>query len=109
MKRFSKRALFVSASALTLAAAGAAWAATAVIASEELAINHAKVSLVQAIGAAERHVGGKASSAEYERAGTGWQFEVEVVKGNKVFDVTVDADKATVIAAKEDLPDGDDD
>lgn len=95
--------------AATLAGAGGiAWAATAVVAHEELAINNSKVSLVQAVSAAEQHVKGKASSAEYERAGTGWQFEVEVVKGDKVYDVTVDADKGTVISAQEDRPDTDD-
>lgn len=95
--------------AATLAgAAGITWAATAVVAHEELAINNSKVSLVQAVTAAEQHVKGKASGAEYERAGTGWLFEVEVVKGDKVFDVTVDADKGTVISVQEDKADADD-
>lgn len=96
--------------AATLAgAAGLTWAATAIVADEALAIRDAKVSLIQAITAAEKHIGGMATSAEYEREGTGWVFEVDVVKADKVFDVTVDADKCTVIAAREDMADGDND
>ncbi|MHB1618669.1 MAG: hypothetical protein ACYCTY_01615 [Sulfuricella sp.] len=37
-----------------------------------------------------------------------WVFDVEVVKGKKVMDVKVDADKGTIISATEDKTDHDD-
>ena len=42
----------------------------------------------QAITVAEQHVHGRASRAEYEHTKTGWAYDVEVVSGAKVFDVT---------------------
>jgi len=77
---------------------------------DALAISKAKTSLTQAIAAAEQKVQGTAARAEFEQAKGGkWVFDVEVVNGNKVFDVTVDADSGAVIAAKEDKADHDDD
>ena len=73
------------------------------------AMSKAKISLSQAITAAEQHTNGKASKAEYEQTKAGWAYDVEVVSGNKVFDVRVDADKGTVISSAEDQKDRDDD
>ena len=73
-------------------------------------IDQAKISISQAITAAELHAGGKAARAEFERAkGGAWVFDVEVVNGAKVFDVKVDADKGTIISSAEDKADRDDD
>jgi uncharacterized membrane protein YkoI len=77
---------------------------------DALAIGTAKTSMAQAIVAAEQKVQGKAARAEFEQTKGGkWVFDVEVVNGNKVFDVTVDADSGAVIAAVEDQTDQDDD
>ena len=73
------------------------------------AMSKAKVSLSQAITAAEQHANGKALKAEYEQTKAGWAYDVEVVAGNKVFDVRVDADKGTVISSAEDKNDREDD
>jgi uncharacterized membrane protein YkoI len=72
------------------------------------AMSKAKISLTQAITAAEQHASGKASRAEYEQIKTGWAYDVEVVAGTKVFDVRVDADKGTIISSIEDKNDRDD-
>ena len=76
--------------------------------SSAVAMSKAKLSLNQAIAAAEQHASGKASKAEYEQTKAGWAYDVEVVAGNKVFDVRVDADRGTVISSAEDKNDRDD-
>ncbi|MFO1291891.1 MAG: PepSY domain-containing protein [Rubrivivax sp.] len=98
---------------ITLAVAAFAFAATAAVAyaakaaveNDALAAAQAKVTLVQAIAAAEQHAGGKATKAEYEHAKQGSFYEVEVMAGSKVFDVRVDADKGTVVSSTEDRND----
>lgn len=72
-------------------------------------IEGSKLSLVQAIALAERNVNGKATRAEFESTVLGRVFEVEVVNGDKVYDVRIDAEQATVISAVEDANDHDDD
>lgn len=66
------------------------------------ALARAMVSLVQAIGTAEAHAGGKAAKAELEdRRGT-IGFEVEVVRADgMVFEVKLDAD-GKVLSSKQD-------
>jgi uncharacterized membrane protein YkoI len=66
---------------------------------EAIAIAKASVSLAQAVGIAERHVGGRAVSAEYEDQQGQWVFAVEVVKGRGTMDVTVEAATGKVLAA----------
>lgn len=61
-----------------------------------------KISLVQAIQAAEQHVGGKAVSARLEHERDGYVYEVEVLQGGKATDVEVDAADGKVIRAKPD-------
>lgn len=92
--------------AITAVTAGAvAYAASSSEPNDALAISSAKVSLAQAVAAAEQHVNGRASRAEFEHSKTqGWHYEVEVV-GAKVYDVVVDADRGTVISAVEDRAD----
>lgn len=76
---------------------------------DALAIGKAKISLSQAITAAEQHAKGKAARAEFEPSKKGgYTYDVEVVSGAKVFDVKVDADKGTVISSNEDKADHDD-
>ena len=65
--------------------------------------------MTQAVTAAEQHVGGKASKAEYEQHKGQWVFDVEVVKDKTVMDVKVDPTSGKVLAAVEDKADHDDD
>lgn len=74
---------------------------------DALAIMHAKISLTQAITAAEGHTQGKAVKAEFEQTKSGHVFEVEIVKGTQVFDVVVDADKGSIVSSKLDKEDHD--
>ena len=94
--------------ATVLASAGAVAYAASTMENDAAAITQAKIPMTQAITVAEQHVGGKAARAEYEKTKTGWAYDVEVVNGAKVFDVKVDADKATVISSAEDKADRDD-
>ncbi len=72
-------------------------------------IAQAKISLGAAIAAAEKHTNGKAVRAEYEKGKDGrWGYDVEVASGTDVFDVKVDPDAGTVIAATKDAADADD-
>ncbi|TCV85368.1 PepSY domain-containing protein [Sulfurirhabdus autotrophica] len=94
-------------SVLSAAAIGTAFAAKS-LENDALAVTAAKVSITQAIAAAEQHVGGKASRAEYERAKGQYVFDIEVVKDKNVMDVEVDPTSGKVIAAVEDKNDHDD-
>lgn len=106
MSRNTKLSILVAAA---LAGGGsAAYAAKTGAENDAMAITAAKVSLAQAVTAAEQHVKGRAARAEYEHSKHGWVYDVEVVTGTKVFDVKVDANKGTVIASAEDKMDSDD-
>ena len=72
-------------------------------------LGKAKISLIQAVAAAEQHANGKAARAEFENSRQGWVYDVEVVSGDKFFDVRVNADKGTVISSAEDKAEHDDD
>jgi uncharacterized membrane protein YkoI len=105
MSRYSK-ILFLT---VALTAVGAIAYAAPAVENDASAIGKAKISLVQAVTAAEQHVNGKAAKAEFERSKQhGWVYDVEVVSGPKVFDVKVDPDKGAVIASTEDKADHDD-
>ncbi|MBK6568760.1 PepSY domain-containing protein [Candidatus Aalborgicola defluviihabitans] len=110
MTRYSKFSLLAIAVTAAIAAAGTvAYAANGGLENDAIAINKAKISLVQAVTVAEQHANGKASQAAFENSKQGWVYDVEVVSGAKVFDVRVDADKGTVISSTEDKADRDDD
>ena len=83
MFRYTKIAIL--ATALTSVCAVAYAAKT--MENDALYITNAKVSMVQAVTAAEQHANGRAARAEYEQTKGGWAYDVEVVKGSKVFDV----------------------
>lgn len=102
-----KSFLLLPAAALAFAVGSAAYAGEDGK-NDALYINQAKVSLVEAVTAAEHHVKGKASRAEYEKSEKGEVYEVEVVKGKEVFDVKVDALKGTVLSVVKDPSDGED-
>lgn len=102
----NRKIYMVALAALSATAVGTAYAAKSVE-NDALAINGAKIGMTQAVTAAEQHVGGKASRAEYERHKGQWVFDVEVVKNTKVTDVKVDPVSGNVIAATEDKTDHD--
>ncbi|WP_416269365.1 PepSY domain-containing protein (plasmid) [Burkholderia cepacia] len=73
-----------------------------------MSIVHAPVTLAQVATAAELHVHGKASRAEYENSRQGWVYDVEVAGDGKAYDVRVDANKGTILASTVDSADRDD-
>jgi len=91
-------------------AAGLAFGQSAALGEENdaLQIVHAKVSLTEAVAAAESKAGGRASKAEFEKTADGWVYDVEVVTGRTVSDVHVDAQTAAVLSVSEDAIDADD-
>ena len=93
--------------ALSAAAIGSADAAQS-DRNDALAISTAVISLTRAVTAAEQHVGGKASRAEYELDDGQWIYEVEVVRDGTVMDVKVDAASGKVLVATEDATEHDD-
>ena len=105
MFRYSKIAIVTT----VLAAAAAMAYAAKSMENDATAVNQAKITLIQAVTAAEQHAGGKAVRAEYELTKAGWVYDVEVVSGIKVLDVRVDADKGMIISSVEDRGDRDDD
>lgn len=89
------------------AAAGVAYADKREPAEDAQPITQAAVSMVQAVQTAELRASGKARRAEYESSKRGWVYEVEVVSGARVFDVTVSATDGTVLSTEEDKADRD--
>ena len=74
---------------------------------DAVAIQQARISLPQAIAAAEKHTGGKASGAELEDENGKLVYGVEVVNGSKVTDVKVDIVTGKVLSAQADQADND--
>ena len=100
--------LMLAASAAVVLASAGVLAATS---NDALFGPPAAISLAQAVTAAEQHVTGKAIRAEYEKRGIRgqWGYDVEVVVGSKVFDVSIDATNGAVVSSQEDRADRDDD
>ena len=66
----------------------------------------AKITLMQAVAAAEAHTRGKATKAELEDEHGAVVYEVEVIAADKgVLDVTVDAVNGKVLSSKADKVD----
>jgi uncharacterized membrane protein YkoI len=71
------------------------------------ALRQAKVSLTQALQRAGQKVGGRAVGAEFSAEHGKAMYEVEVVKGNQVYDVMVDATTGNVVSSQVDKADHD--
>jgi uncharacterized membrane protein YkoI len=100
-----KRKIYqVALAVLTTTAIGSVYAAESAE-NDALAIAGAKINLTQAVAAAEQHVGGQASQAEYGHENGQPVFEVEVVKDQSVMDVKVDPTSGQVIASAVDKAD----
>ena len=100
-----KKHLRLSTAAFALLSALAVFSLTpysAQAGNDALNVTSAKITLPQAISAAERKVGGTAAKAEYKHKKG--QYKVEV-KGTEVFDVIVDANDGTVLSIKKDVED----
>jgi uncharacterized membrane protein YkoI len=97
----------VAAAALAATAGVGAYGAQRGDGNDALAIANAHVSLAQAVTAAEQHTGGTAARAEFEQSQGQWTFDVEVVRGQTVLEVKLDAN-GNVLSATEDPADADD-
>ncbi len=103
-----RKSIILATLALASAAAGVSVYAAGQQGNDARVITGAKVSLAQAVTAAEQHIGGNASKAEVESHNGKLVYDVEVVKGPQVFDVKISPDQGTVIASAEDKADRDD-
>jgi uncharacterized membrane protein YkoI len=108
MKLKSKRLFGAAAAAAVVSATAAAavFAASSEEVNDASEVLQARVSLSQAVAAAEQQQQGRASRAEYEQDQVGHRvYEVEVVTATRTFDVTVDAETGKVLGATEDAGD----
>lgn len=95
---------------LAAAALGAAALGTAQAREDEHAaavLSQAKISMTQAIGAAEQHAKGRAVRAELEKENGAAVYGVEVIDGAKTVDVKVDARDGKVLSVQDDRGDRD--
>lgn len=106
MSRYPYKAAVVAAALAAVLCTGSL--ARAERGNDALPVLQARISLSEAVAAAERQANGRASRAEYEHTRTGWAYDVEVVSGSTVYDVKVDADKGTVLSSVPDKADRDD-
>lgn len=104
-RKFTVPALIVAVGVAT--AGGLAYAKSAEADNDAIVdLAKAKITLTQAISAAEAHVSGKATQAELEGERGAVVYEVEVVAADsKILDVKVDAADGKVLSSKLDLGD----
>ena len=69
------------------------------------ALADAKITLTEAIAAAEAHTNGKAFEAQIEDDSFSPEFEVGIVTGNTVYEVRVNGETGEVISSREDHDD----
>lgn len=101
MSRYLKKIAVCLSLAILVLGAGQALAVN-----DARSLDQAKISLSQAIASAEQHVGGQAAKAEFDNSTKhGLVYEVEVVKGTKIYDVKIDAQSGKVISSVEDMED----
>src|SRR5471030_2419935 len=91
-----------------LVAGGVAYAASQQLSepdNDALAAAKAPITMLQAASTAEKQTNGRATRAEYEQGKSGARYEVEVVSGTKVFDITIDAVTGKILSSAEDPAD----
>lgn len=108
-----KRNAYLTAGFLVTAAAfGGVYASSAYAAAgsenDAMEFQKPKITLSQAVVAAEKHTAGNAVRAELEGIAGKPVYDVEVVNGKKVLDVRIDKDSGKVLAATLDKVDHDD-
>ena len=64
-----------------------------------------KISFAEAIAIAEKHVQGKATRAELEDEAGKFAYQIEVLQGDRLTDVTIDSRDGKVLSAKADQAD----
>jgi len=69
------------------------------------ALQGAKISLGDAIAAAEKHQGGRAYEASIDDDSFEPTYEVGIIKDDRVYDVRINAVDGSVIGAREDIDD----
>lgn len=75
------------------------------VAKEAKGFSSAKITLSEAIRAAEKHTGGKAYEASFDDDNFKPTYEVDIIKNGKSFDVEVDGLNGKIIRSR---PDDDD-
>ena len=88
-----------------MASSGIAFAEQTVNDAHELP--RTKISLIEAVAAAEAKTAGHATRAQFENSAEGWTYDVEVVAGDAVSDVHVNAQTGAVLSVTEDQTDVD--
>lgn len=92
--------------AVTMFAGTAAFSQAAFADREDiLLMREAKVSLINAVQAAEKHQGGRAIDASLDDDSFKPAYEVTVIKDDRSYDVQVDAVTGEVLGAREDIDD----
>lgn len=87
-------------------AAGLAWAGFAFADREDVsALKESKITLVQAIQAAESHQGGQAYEAGIDDDSFKPEYEVSVVRDDRTYDVRINAVTGEVLGSREDRDD----
>jgi len=66
------------------------------------ALAKAKITLIEAIQAAEKHTAGKAFDASLDDDSFRSEYEVNVVKDGTVYDVRIDGENGEVLGSRED-------
>jgi uncharacterized membrane protein YkoI len=66
------------------------------------ALSETKITLTQAIAAAEKHQGGQAYEASIDDDSFKPEYEINIVKDGKTYEVTVDGVSGEVIRSRED-------
>ena len=74
---------------------------------EYSAMKQAKVTLTTAMQTAAQSVNGKVISAEFELERAQSVYDFEVVKGNQIYDVSIDANTGKVLSSQVDVEDDD--
>jgi len=86
-------------------AASAAAPGVAAAANDALSLTSARLPLARAVALAEQHGQGRATRAEIERRQGILVYQIELVKGTDVIDMTLDAQDGRVIATVADAAD----
>ena len=108
MKRYGSVAVGIMLSSGVFGGLFAQSAYAAEAGNDALEFQKPKVSLTQAVNAAEKFTRGRAVRAELERHDGQPVYDVEVVDGRKVLDVRVDKESGKVLAVTPDKADHDD-
>jgi uncharacterized membrane protein YkoI len=96
-----RKLILTTLAALAVAAIGSAYAAKSE-GNDAATLAQTKISLTQAISAAEQHTNGKAVRAELEDENGTIVYGVEVLSGTKAMDVKVDVRDGKILSSQAD-------